>query len=69
MGELLILCMILLPFLVLYSVIGGAVELYGRWRGRREDKPDIHGFLAPRFKEKVFGDELDEVICREDERA
>lgn len=69
MGELLILCMILLPFLVLCSAVGGAVELYGRWRGRREDKPDIHGFPAPRFKEKVFGDELDDFICREDESA
>ena len=69
MGELLILCMILLPFLVLCSTVGGAVELYYAMRGRRKDKPAGAVFPAPRFKEKVFGDELDDFICREDESA
>ncbi|MEY8576162.1 hypothetical protein AALD01_17735 [Oscillospiraceae bacterium 21-37] len=64
MEDFIILCAILAPFLLVCATVGGEV-----WRDRRGDKPAGTDFPAPRFKEKVFGDELDDFICREDESA
>lgn len=69
MDEFAAACIILLPFLVLYSVIGGAVELYHALKDKQQDKPDLYEFPLPKRKGKEFGDELDDFICKEDEGA
>lgn len=46
MDKFAVACIILLPFLVLYSVIGGVVELYCAMKCKQRDKPDLDEEIA-----------------------
>jgi len=64
MESLIILCALLSMALLLLAGIGGAVELWGAWTGRRKKKI-LETLPEPQFKQKVYGSVSDELPAKE----